>query len=117
MNPAGRRFVCGVRIQAVLTISPYDGRRASLYAVHDVTLNGTRLLFIMDDAPHSTISSSSERPRMMVEKWQVAHSELPPLIVEPPWTFVFMPRLIAGWLPSGGAPICAESDAPRSPRS
>ena len=67
MNPAGRRFECGVRIQAVLTISEYDGCRASLYALHDVTLNGTRRPFIIVDAWHSTISSSSARPLMMVE--------------------------------------------------
>ena len=83
MNPAGRRFEWGVRIHAVRSISEYDGRRASLYALHEVTLNGISRPRVIETL-HSTISSLSARPRVMVEKWHVAQSELPPSTGVPP---------------------------------
>lgn len=57
MNPAVRRFEWGVSIHADLTISWYDGSLASLYELHDVTLNRI-CRDRMNEALQSTISSS-----------------------------------------------------------
>src|SRR5690242_10378307 len=102
-NPARRFREPGCNIQASCIISIYDGWLRSAYSEHDVTLK-VICTPLNPSALQMTNSSSSVRPRTIVEDRQVEHKLLSLLLGVPSRTLICIPHLVvpqrnAGCLP------------------